>query len=154
MEDELETVSSHDDAVQDEVVRRFIRHPSDFPISYTLGEQSEISHKLRDVSCGGLCFMSDVPVNLGETVHIHIPIESPGFDADGVVAWCRPEADHFAVGIAFESDATAFSVRMVEQVCHIEHYRAEVLHNEGRKLSSEEAAQEWVEKFAGDFPGH
>jgi hypothetical protein len=41
---------------------------------------------------------------------------------------------------------------MIEQICHIEHYRQEVLRVEGRKLSSKEAASEWISKYARDFP--
>ena len=46
-----------------------------------------------------------------------------------------------------------FRARMVEQVCHIEQYRHEILKNEGRKLSSEAAALEWIQKYAPLFPG-
>jgi hypothetical protein len=41
---------------------------------------------------------------------------------------------------------------MVEQVCHIKQYSKEILEKEGRKLSDEEAAVEWIEKYAKDFP--
>ena len=41
---------------------------------------------------------------------------------------------------------------MVEQICHIEHYRIKVKENDGRDLNIEEAAQEWIEKYARDFP--
>jgi hypothetical protein len=41
---------------------------------------------------------------------------------------------------------------MVEQVCHIESYKQQILKSEGRKLSPEEAAVEWVSKFAANFP--
>lgn len=137
-----------------EAVRRFIRHPADFPISYSLGAQSQKQRTMRDVSCGGLCFTSDTPIERGETVHISIPVEPPGFEAEGIVAWCKPEEDHFAIGVEFDGDSTSFSLRMVEQVCHIEHYRAEVLRCEGRELNREQAAEEWVEKYASSFPRH
>jgi hypothetical protein len=41
---------------------------------------------------------------------------------------------------------------MVEQVCHIEHYKNEVKRREGREISGEQAANEWIAKFAGNFP--
>lgn len=41
---------------------------------------------------------------------------------------------------------------MVEQLCHIEHYKAEVLAREGRQLDGEQAAREWIRKFAHGFP--
>jgi len=145
----------------DALMRQYIRHPSGIPISYCLGKLEVTLHdqagffasdRLRDVSRGGLCFNADCPVSKGTPIHIEIPIEHPPYEADGTVAWCRPEGDHFAVGVQFDEPSTHYSVRMVEQVCHIEHYRTSILEREGRKLSSEEAATEWVERYAAQFP--
>ncbi len=138
-------------------MRRYIRHPSGVPIQYSVGSepQEHSSYRafgLRDVSEGGLCFSSKKPVDIGSVITIEIPIESPPFKAQGVVAWCRPEGEGYAVGVQFSDNVTRFSVRMVEQVCHIEHYRADVREKEGRQLSSDEAAQEWIDRYAGDFP--
>ncbi len=132
-------------------MRRYIRHPSDIPIAFKTGEDSH-EPRLKDVSRGGLCFSSDCPLKKGCSIHIEIPLESMPFQADGTVAWCRPDGQHYAVGIQFSDQSTRFSVRMVEQICHIEHYRAQVKNDEARDLTSEEAAKEWVEKFAADFP--
>jgi len=77
----------------------------------------------------------------------------PGFEARAQVAWCHREGDGFLVGVAFVERGDLFRARMVEQICHIEHYRAEVLTNEGRDLDGEQAAREWIQKFAVDFPG-
>jgi len=41
---------------------------------------------------------------------------------------------------------------MIEQICHIRQYRAEVLATEGRQLDGDQAAREWIQKFADDFP--
>jgi|GEM_PF-107554 len=151
----------------DPLMRQFIRHPSDIPIAYCLGQAKKTieverksdpsveffaSDRLRDVSRGGLCFNADCPVRKGTPIHIEIAIEQPAYAADGTVAWCRPEGDHFAVGVQFNEPSTRYSVRMVEQVCHIEHYRFNILEKEGRDLTSEEAASEWVEKYAAQFP--
>jgi len=40
---------------------------------------------------------------------------------------------------------------MVEQVCEIEEYRRSVERIEGGELSAEEAAFEWIHRFAGQF---
>lgn len=149
-------------------MRQFIRHPSDIPIHFQVDEQeAPIAQRVKDVSLGGLCFTTDKPLKPGSPIHIHIPLdyqvakaqtETPqaaktgeGFDADGVVAWCRQEGEVYAVGVQFADPSTQFGVRMVEQVCHIEHYRYD-LSQQGRELSSEEAAREWVERFAEEFP--
>lgn len=142
-------------------MRKYIRHPSDIPLDYSVSELEPcMAQRLKDVSVGGLCFTTTRPLEQGTRIHIRIPIllsvtgnpqEEP-FDADGVVAWCRAEGKAFAVGVQFADESTEFGVRMVEQVCHIEHYRFDVLHTEGRQLSSEEAALEWVERYAAEFP--
>ena len=43
-------------------------------------------------------------------------------------------------------------MRMVEQVCHIEHWKKEIREKEGRELTGEQAAMEWIKKYAKDFP--
>jgi len=91
-------------------------------------------------------------VNPGSTIHIEIPIRKPVFVANGVVVWCRKVHDHFEVGVSFDDPQTEFNVRMVEQVCHIEKYKREILEREGRTLTGEQAAIEWIEKHAADFP--
>ena len=41
---------------------------------------------------------------------------------------------------------------MVEQACYIKQYQREILASEGRELSSDEAAMEWIGKYAASFP--
>jgi hypothetical protein len=41
---------------------------------------------------------------------------------------------------------------MVEQVCHIENYRKVVYQAEGLLLRAEEAAMEWISKYASQYP--
>lgn len=143
-------------------MRRFIRHPSDMPIDFQINEHEPPKPlKIRDVSLGGLCFTVDRAMQRGSHIRIHIPIvlatagvegEQKPFEADGIVAWCRKEGEGYAVGVQFADQSTQFGVRMVEQICHIEHYRYDVLQEEGRELTSEEAAREWVERYAAEFP--
>ncbi|MCR6651128.1 MAG: PilZ domain-containing protein [Cellvibrionaceae bacterium] len=140
-------------------MRRFIRHPTDIPIDFQVHEDSPpVTHRIRDVSEGGLCFSAGRSMQRGTHIRIYIPVtlgactDQQPFEADGVVAWCRKEGESYAVGVQFEDRSTQFGVRMVEQVCHIEHYRFDVLQEEGRVLSSEEAAREWVERYAAEFP--
>jgi hypothetical protein len=146
-------------------MRKFIRHPSDIPIDFQIINVEQPEPRLvKDVSQGGLCFNSDKPLPLGTAIHIRIPavilpqsapeessLESP-FDADGIVAWCNPEERGYAVGVEFTDPSTQFGMRMVQQVCHIQRYRFDVLQGEGRALTTEEAAREWVERFASAFP--
>ena len=135
------------------IMRKFIRHPTDIPFEYIVtGHKDSSSRKLIDVSNGGLRFSLEHPLKPGDEVQIKITIVEPAFEAHGVVIWCYPSQGYYETGIEFKDEFQAFSARMVEQLCQIEHYRKEVQMNQGRKLSSEEAAEEWIEKSAADFP--
>jgi len=134
-------------------MRLYIRHPSDVPIDYQLGGRTDISRdKLSNYSDGGLCFVARQRIEPGSEINFAIPITPPQFHATGVVVWCREEDGVFHVGVKFTEEETAYAVRMVEQLCYIEHYRQSVRESEGRVLSGEEAALEWIEKFACNFP--
>jgi len=50
-----------------------------------------------------------------------------------------------------ESDQEVFRARMLEQVRQIGKYRQSVLKETGRLLTPEEAAQEWIERYAAAF---
>jgi hypothetical protein len=134
-------------------MRLYLRHPTDVPICYRLGHPAtDRSDCLRNISHGGLCFRSRIPIAPGANIHIQIPIAEPVFEADGVVVWCHAADVAFEVGIRFEGMETDYRVRMVEQVCQIEHYRHEALRAEGRELTGEQAAAEWIQQNAARFP--
>jgi hypothetical protein len=135
-------------------MRSFIRHPSDIPIEYQADEQGpgvSVEH-LNDISNGGLSFTSATQLSPGTVLTVRISHIQPDFEARAQVVWCQPEGDGYVVGVAFIESGDLFRVRMVEQICHIEHYKAEVLANEGRRLDGEQAAREWIQKFAHRFP--
>lgn len=135
-------------------MRSYIRHPSDIPIEYQVDEQAESfgQEHLNDISAGGLSFTSTHALAVGSLITIRISNVEPDFVARAQVAWCRSEGDSFVIGVAFTESGDLFRARMVEQVCHIEHYKAEVLAAEGRKIDGEEASREWIQKFARAFP--
>lgn len=132
-------------------MRAYIRHPSEFPIELGTSEQNEVEERMSDVSVGGLSCHSRDELSQGQKVTIRIPTVEPAFEAEGRVVWCRPDKDRYRVGIAFSDAALAFSARMVEQVCHIERYRTHLV-AEGKDASLEDAASEWIEKYASRFP--
>ena len=137
-------------------VRVYVRHPSAFPVELRQGGggasgSGVLRERLRDLSTGGLCCRSSTPFEEGERVRVRIPVGDPGFEGEGRVAWCRPQDDGYRVGIEFVGEGEAFRARMVEQVCHIELYHRQ-LRAEGRELSEEDAALEWVSKYAARFP--
>lgn len=134
-------------------MRKYIRHPSDIPIEYHLGDVApQQKQYMYNISEGGLSFQCDVCIKRGTEIKICIPIRKPLPEITGIVVWCHKRGSRYNIGVKFTDVETAFRARMVEQVCHIEQYRKEVYEKEGRRLSGEEAAAEWIGKFAKDFP--
>jgi hypothetical protein len=134
-------------------MRAFIRHPSDIPIELIVERRSgRANGKLQNVSLGGLACQAAGPLDVGTIVRVRVSSVRPPFESKGTVVWCRGRDRHFEVGIQFLEAEDAFKARMVEQVCHIEHYKREVREKEGRVLSGQEAALEWIAKYAPEFP--
>lgn len=135
-------------------MRSYIRHPADIPVQVdtTPGHLKGGQSRLANVSQGGLAFDAAESIPVGSMVRLLITVVDPGFEAEGVVTHCRQEAGHYVIGIEFIHRDDLYVARMVEQVCHIEHYKRAVAEREGRILSGEEAAREWIEKYAEHFP--
>ncbi len=131
-----------------------MRHPADVPIVVSRADrQSFAKRQASNVSHGGLAFGADAELVPGTTVVLEIPVVRPPFVTRAQVVWCSPGTDGYDMGVEFLDADDAFRARMVEQVCHIETYRNEVYRREGRALSAEEAAMEWIERHAAEFPG-
>lgn len=134
-------------------MRSFTRHSSDIPVNIQLEDLAGGGEDfLKDVSHGGLAFFSNGPLETDAVIRLSIPSMTPPFEAMGRVIWCRANGQRYEVGVKFQQEDDEFLARMVEQICRIEQYRQEILEKEGRKLSSEQAAEEWIAKYANDFP--
>ena len=115
-------------------------------------EDESLDQTITNVSLGGLSFLSSQPFDVLERVLVCIPVLGRDTRLVGNVVWCEKSDAGYEIGIEFERTRDFFRLRMTEQICHIEHYRREVLEHEGRELTSKEAASEWIARFAGDFP--
>ena len=133
--------------------RLFMRHPTSVPIEVLhLEKDVAIKKSLKNISLGGLAFTCDKHWDVGSLIQIRIPFVIPPFEVTGKVAWCQPQKDdYFDVGVEFMELHDAFRVRMVEQACQIEDYKKR-LERQGRKISIEEAAMEWIRLYAAEFP--
>jgi Tfp pilus assembly protein PilZ len=133
--------------------RAFIRHTAGVPIEVrTVPGAPARTRESVNVSTGGLSFTTDEELEVGSTIEVRIPEVDPPFEAPARVVWASPEGERHCVGVQFLEASDAFRVRMVEQVCSIERYRREVEEEEGRTLTSQQAAAEWIGKYAGRFP--
>lgn len=133
-------------------MRRFIRHPADVPIEIRPDAGPGAgAPRLSNVCKGGLCCTTDDPLDEGARVNVRIALVDPPFEARTQVVWCRPRQDRFEIGLCFLDPEDRFRARMVEQLCQIDHYRRRVRQSEGRDLAPEDAAQEWIAKYARGF---
>ena len=139
-------------------MRSYIRHPSDIPIQIDANSETTVAigraegQQLSNVSHGGLAFNASRSFATGSVITLKINVVQPAFEAEGLVTHCDQEGEHYVIGIEFLSKDSLFVARMVEQICHIEHYKREVSQSEGRELTGEEAAKEWIERYAASFP--
>lgn len=139
-------------------MRSYIRHPSDIPIQIDVDNEKTVAigqakgQQLSNISHGGLAFNASRAFATGAVISLKISVVQPAFEAKGLVTHCAQEGEHYVIGIEFISKDSLFVARMVEQICHIEHYKREVAKNEGRELTGEEAAKEWIERYAASFP--
>jgi hypothetical protein len=133
--------------------REFVRHTVDVPLEVErVGASGPLLERGVNVGYGGLAFVSTVCPSIGDILRIRIPTVEPVFEGKAQVVWCRPESGRFLVGVQFLDSSVAFRSRMVQQVCSIENYRKEAKAREGRTLTTQEAAAEWIARYAGRFP--
>ncbi len=107
---------------------------------------------LENVSLGGLAFKSPKGIPNGQPVTVSFPLLDENHSFTGQVVWNKKNPKGFEIGLEFNDPDELFRLRMIEQICHIEHYRCEVKQHQDRLLSSEEAAKEWISLYAADFP--
>lgn len=131
--------------------RRHIRHTSDVPIEVRLDALVQLQKEyLINISLGGVCFKSAVSVREGTVIAISIPLVHPRFQSRGRVVWCQRNADYFDVGVEFMMEDGDLRKMIVEKVCHIQNYKDEVYAREGRRITGEEAAVEWLSRAFDD----
>jgi hypothetical protein len=135
-------------------MRQFIRHPVAIPIeAHGVGQPADDRGlRAHSIGMGGLAFHCARRLEPGSVVHLRIPHVDPEFETDARVVWCSDIEGGSELGVEFLNSDDAYRTRMVEQVCQIENYRQQVLNTEGRKLSPEEAAREWIDGYAAHFP--
>lgn len=137
-------------------MRRFVRHPAHIPIEidYVIKSVQEAEDcEMNDVSQGGLSCTLHHPLKIHSRVQVHIPSVCPEYSGIGEVVWCQKTEDGYDIGIRFDDTHEAFKSRMVQQVCQIEQYKTIIFEKEGRLLDEDQAAAEWIKKYASEFPG-
>lgn len=134
-------------------MRQFIRHPVCIPIEVSVTGQHDVDGpQTFNLGASGLAFRSSQKIEPGTLVRVKIPHLQPEFETEAKVTWCRERGQEVELGVEFLNLDDAYRARMMEQLCYIEYYKHEVNRMEGRTLSPQEAAAEWVSKYAHKFP--
>jgi hypothetical protein len=135
-------------------IRRHVRHVTGIPVevsldfnhSYQTGDDS-----ITNVSLGGLCFIASDRLDINDSIQVRFPVLKQEKSLEGKVVWCSKTPRGYEVGLEFSDPAEVERLKMIEQICLIESFRKEQEQRGGRRLSSEQAAREWVNRYAGEF---
>ena len=135
-------------------IRRHVRHVTGIPVEVRLEYHDDYHGEddtITNVSLGGLCFVASDRLDVDESVQVRFPVLNQEQRLNGKVVWCNKTARGYEVGLEFDDPEEVGRLRMIDQICQIESFRQQVEKTDGRKLSSEQAAREWVSRYAGDF---
>lgn len=133
-------------------IRRHIRQVTGIPVEVSFEYQNQVEEdEITNVSLGGLCFIASDRVAIDDRIRVRFPILNQDTSIAGRVVWCNKTGRGYEVGLEFDSSAEIERLKTIEQIHHIEKFREEVRKRDGRNLSSEQAAREWVRKYAGEF---
>lgn len=135
-------------------IRKHIRHVSGVPIEVKLDCNHDYQTEddtITNVSLGGLSFIATDPLDIRANVRVSFPILKSDASLDGRVVWCEKSHRGYEIGLEFDDPREVERLKMVEQICQIEKFRDEVAEREGRHLTSEQAAREWVSHFTSEF---
>jgi len=130
----------------------FVAHPKDLPLEITLIEDQPFPVSTEEkLGFVGITCLASQHYECGRSVRVTLEEIDPNFCVTGRIVWCDREVGEYRVAIEFPIKDECYCVRMVEQLSQIEHYRRQAK-TQGRRLNYNEAAAEWIQKFAASFP--
>jgi hypothetical protein len=131
----------------------FIKHPDDQPISLRcLRQPANNFNAQRYRISGGVRISVNELVEPGAIIEIETRIQDRVVSFQGRVIWIKESPSKSKqLGLVFDNAEEAYRARMIEQLCHIEHYLRRQ-NAEGRTLNARHAANEWINRYSPDFP--
>ncbi len=134
--------------------RRCVRHPIPVPVVVqTRDGDARIISAVADLSEGGLAFTAPRDLAPESVVDVSLPIGDQWFSLAGSVASSQriEPGDQYRVGVAFLHPAMSFRMKLAEQVLRIHDLRRQLCAEQGREVTPDEAAREWVARYAEEF---
>lgn len=135
-------------------VQSFIHHPAEVPVKLVISDSQFPLLSIDESASTGVYIHTSTQYPVNSCVEVEINVQTPAFFAKGYICSSEPLKDGigYETGVVFDCPKTAFAVRMIEQVCYIEQYRQQVSVTEGRELTIDSAATEWITQHAASFP--
>lgn len=125
-----------------------IQHPDDVPVSFhPVSTSLPMDHVLKQ----GISFRSNHFIEPETLIEFQIHTQEAEFSTRGQVSKCVRHQQHFHVTVQLLNHEQLHQLRMAEQLAYITHYQ-NVQEAHGRQISPEEAAGEWILKYAAYFP--
>ncbi|MCM8775842.1 MAG: PilZ domain-containing protein [Candidatus Omnitrophica bacterium] len=134
--------------------RQFFRHPLSVPIQYHETQSTAFEKTPSvDLSEGGICFLSERYLAKGTRIGLRIPVGGQIFRINGQVAYCHrmSKVERFRTGVAFRDATSVFRAKLAEEIVQIREYQKMLSRKLGHEVSQEEAARQWVGKYAKRF---
>lgn len=130
----------------------FIEHPCDQPFSLRRIRSAGKNFKSHNFHVyGGISLITLQAYKPGTMIEIKTRIHGEAASFRGRILWIKEYKGKTSLGVVFEDTEQAYRARMIEQLCHIEHYRRKQC-SAGRRLAIHDAAQEWIERHSPSFP--
>lgn len=131
----------------------YIPHPREIPVRVTVRKASgTVFRRLENPGLGGIRLICQQPHRPGLLVDLDVRVCGEWRQLRGLVVSLRDVEAGYEVGMGFLSRSDAFEGRMIEQACHIESYKQGISRTQGRNISAEQAAREWIGRFSATFP--
>lgn len=135
--------------------RKYLRHPFSIPIKLEMPAEPQTGvSESTDISQGGLSFLWNTSLSRGSRLHITIPVKEKRFELNARVAYSHEDAVHprlFRTGVKFTDIDSAFKAKLAEETLEILSYQKRLSREAGRDVPVEEAAKEWISKYAANF---
>ena len=138
---------------QNDFLEGFIKHPERFPIEVRrLRFWERLNMEYTSTTDIGFSFFSKEYQKPDDMIEVSIPTMNENSLFLGKVVLVIGSDKGYEIGMMLLNMEDVPKLRIVEQICHIELYLSDKRYKEGPFLSKEKLTEEWISRFASNFP--
>ena len=101
-----------------------------------------------------MSFISETYQKPGGILDITIPTHKETHCFTAKVVAVQTHEQGFRIGVLPLDEADSSKLRIIEQICHIELYLDDKKYQDSPFVSKEKITEEWIGRFASQFPSH